>query len=99
MGGSRLTPELHGGELRSPRPACQRSSYVRRGGDRLGWRGVAKLLIVSESTARRRLADWYTAPEHTAPRTELAPGDRRGRSAYTTTRAEIARHYPEIDDA
>lgn len=66
----------------------------------MGRREVAKLLLLSERSAKRRLRDWYTAPEHTAPRTELAPDpSRRGRSAYTTTRAEIARYYPEIDDA
>lgn len=66
-------------------------------GEVLGAAGVAKLLRVSERTARRRLAEWHRAPEK-APRVELLPGDRRGRSGYQTTRDEISRCYPEIND-
>lgn len=75
----------------------QRSSCAQRGTDRLDWRGVVRLLVLTKRTARRRLAAWAAAPDGTAPRTELTTG-RRGRSTYTTTRAEIARYYPEIDD-
>lgn len=75
--------------------------------DRLEARDVAKLLFVSLATARRRLTAWCAATLRadrdgtplTEPRTVLAPDPtRRGRSAYTTTRAELARAYPEIDD-
>lgn len=61
---------------------------------------LAPLLRVSVETARRRLAEWHTAPAGTAPATELRPRpNRRGRSRYVTTRHELARHIPEIDDA
>ena len=94
-----LTPVPRSGELAPPRARAQRSSCAQRGTDRLGWRDVARLLVLPKRTAQRRLVEWATAPDGTAPRTELTPPQgRRGRSAYTTTRAEIARHYPEIDD-
>ena len=43
-------------------------------------------------------AVWHRAPANTAPRVKLLGGWRRGRRSYYTTRAEIARYYPEIDD-
>jgi hypothetical protein len=67
--------------------------------DRLEARAIAVLLRVSVPTARRRLRGWHSAPPGTAPRTELLPDvRRRGRSSYFTTRDELARYYPEIDD-
>lgn len=59
---------------------------------------VAAILRCSPRTARRRLAVWHRAPANTAPRVKLLGGWRRGRRSYYTTRAEIARYYPEIDD-
>lgn len=62
-------------------------------------KGLKKLLRVSLATARRRFVEWSTAPAGTAPAVALTrtPG-RRGRSAYTTTLAELARHLPELVD-
>lgn len=74
---------------------------------RLEARDVAKLLIVSVVTARRRLSSWYRATEASksngtppdAPHTQLCSDFlRRGRSSYFTTRAELAKYYPEIND-
>lgn len=68
-------------------------------GDRVDAKALKLLLRVSLATARRRLAEWSVAPAGTAPAVTLTtvPG-RRGRSAYTTTRAELARHLPELVD-
>lgn len=99
MGGGGLTLMVASGELAPPSPLCQRSTYAQEGTDRMGWREVARALLFSERTAQRRLAEWFAAPLGTAPRTELRPDPtRRGRSSYTTTRAELVRYYPEIDD-
>lgn len=67
---------------------------------RIGADQLAKLLRVSVRTARRRLADWHRAPAGTAPSVAIRPDHRRrGRSSYFTSRAELARFYPEITDA
>jgi hypothetical protein len=79
------------------RPATGRAAP---GGDeRVDAKALKKLLRVSLATARRRFVEWFEAPAGTAPAVTLttAPG-RRGRSAYTTTRAELARHLPELVD-
>lgn len=79
-------------------PATGRAAS--NGGDEVDAKTLAPLLRVSVETARRRLAEWHTAPAGTAPATELRPRpNRRGRSRYVTTRHELARHIPEIDDA
>lgn len=66
---------------------------------RLDAKAVAMLFRVSLPTARRRLASWHAAPAGTAPQTKKTPRvGRRGRSSYFTTRDELARFYPEIND-
>jgi hypothetical protein len=68
--------------------------------EELDAKALAPLLGVGPKTAQRRLAEWYRAAPGTAPATLLRPRPgRAGRPRYVTTRAELARHLPEIDDA
>lgn len=87
------------GGLTVDRVAFLNALHVDPGVERLEAPAVAKLLRCSERTARRRLAEWHRAPPDTAPATKLLwDFRRRGRSSYFTTRSELARYYPEIDD-
>lgn len=63
----------------------------------MGYRELAKALRTSPRTAQRRLAEWHESGS--GPRVTLSRHGRAGRPALVTTRAELARAIPEIDDA
>ncbi len=75
------------------------SMRINVGSGRIGPAELAKLLRCSVRTARRRLAEWHSAAKGTAPAVGIRSDHRRrGRSSYFTTRPELVRFYPEIDD-
>ena len=83
-----LTPAMSRGRIPDTKPVVTPVEAC------LGVGEVARMLRVSDRTARRRLADWHRAG---APRVEREQS-RRGEPRYTITRAELARAIPEIDD-